>query len=299
MPPTTHHFPLLAALSGIGIICFAGSYAIAFLLEVSRLVFRSGLRGAAMLGFAGAGLFAHTIYLYYRAMASHGLPLSSPREWFLVAAWLLAAMYLLLVYYHPRTPFGLVLLPLVLGLIATAAWAASPEPFERGPASRIWGMIHAGTILVATVAVLLAFSAGLAYLYQVRRLKRERAPVAGLQLPSLEWLERANSRSLVLALLLVLAGVVAGGILNAIREPGPPGRLTWHDPTVLTTLGMLVWLTVATALGAVYRPLRQGRKVVYLTLASFVFLVLALAAGLLIRTGHGSSWVDAPTHRRL
>ncbi len=43
-------------LSGISITCFAGSHAVVLLLELTRPPFRSGLRGAIMLGFACAGL---------------------------------------------------------------------------------------------------------------------------------------------------------------------------------------------------------------------------------------------------
>ena len=39
----------------------------------------------------GAGLLAHTLFLYYRGTHSGTSPLSSQRDWFLVAAWLLAA----------------------------------------------------------------------------------------------------------------------------------------------------------------------------------------------------------------
>ena len=45
----------MLSLSGVSTICFAGSYAVALLLELSRLVFRSGVRGALMIGFAAAG----------------------------------------------------------------------------------------------------------------------------------------------------------------------------------------------------------------------------------------------------
>ena len=40
---------------------------------------------------------------------------------------------------------------------------------------------------------------------------------------------------------------------------------------------MLAWLLAAAVFNAVYRPARRGRKVAYLTIASFVFLVIALA----------------------
>ena len=42
-----------------------------------------------MLAWAGAGLFAHTVFLYYRAAHTTGVPLSSWRDWYLLAAWTL------------------------------------------------------------------------------------------------------------------------------------------------------------------------------------------------------------------
>ena len=79
-------------LSHISITCFAASYLVAWLLELSRLFFRSGVRGAIMVGFAVAGFFAQTMYLGYRAMQSTTLPLSSSFDWYLLAAWMLAGL---------------------------------------------------------------------------------------------------------------------------------------------------------------------------------------------------------------
>ena len=107
-------------LSGVSTICFAASYAVALALEISRLLFRSGVRGAVMLGFAAAGLVAQTAFLYYRAINEAGAPLSSERDWYLVAAWVLVVVYLHLAILHPKVPFGLFLLPLALGLIGAA-----------------------------------------------------------------------------------------------------------------------------------------------------------------------------------
>ena len=61
-------------LSGVSTICFAASYAVALALEISRLLFRSGVRRVVMLGFAGAGLVAHTAFLYYRAVDASTKP---------------------------------------------------------------------------------------------------------------------------------------------------------------------------------------------------------------------------------
>jgi len=273
-------------LSGVGVICFAASYAVALVLEISRLLFRSGMRGAVMLGFAAAGLVAHTAYLYYQAVKTPGAPLGSEQDWYMVAAWVLVVVYLYLLFYHPRTSFGLFLLPLVLVLIGVGKFFAKEE-YTRGPASKAWGIIHGASIMLAAVAVLVGFVAGLMYLSQSRRLKHKLPPPRRLRLPSLEWLQRANSRAVVIAVLMLTMGVAAGSILNLMRADSTTGRLPWHDPVVLSTTIMLAWLLFALAAGALYKPARTGRKVAYFTIVSFVVLVIALGVMQFLNTQHG------------
>jgi ABC-type uncharacterized transport system permease subunit len=273
-------------LSGIGIVCFAGSYAIALLLELTRLLFRSAIRGALMLGWAGAGLFAHTVYLYYQATSGRGLPLSSERDWYLLAAWALVAVYLYLTYFHPQTTFGPFLLPLVLALVGIAAFFADPQPCAREPASHVWGAIHGISILLAVVAILVGFAAGLMYLHQAYRLKHKMVPRRGLRLPSLEWLHRANSRAMVIAAIMLGIGLASGSILILVRAAPPAERLPWSDPLILSTLLTFLWLVVSLCFTAFYKPLRQGPKVVYLTVVSLALLVVALSVGLSLRTAH-------------
>jgi ABC-type uncharacterized transport system permease subunit len=276
-------------LSGVSIVCFAVSYTVALGLEVSRLLFRSGIRGAAMLAFAGAGLLAHSAFLYHRVVNSDASPLSSQQDWFLVAAWMLVVVYLYLVYYHPKNAFGLFILPLVLGLIAAAALFADPQPYAREPASKIWGMIHGISILTGAVAMLIGFATGLMYLSQARRLKHKRPPTRGFTLPSLEWLQKANGRAIVVSVLMLGVGVLSGMILNRINGDPLAKPLPWTDPVVMTTTLMFAWLLVASGITLIYRPARAGHKVAYLTLASFVFLVIALGVGLLSETQHGNT----------
>jgi len=287
---------MLSMLSGVSVICFAASYSVAFALEVTRLLFRSGIRGALMMGFAGAGLVAHSAFLYYRAVSTAGSPLSSERDWYLMAAWGLAAFYLYLAYYRPKIPFGLFLLPLVLGLIAVAVFLAQPEPYAREPASRAWGLIHGVSILLATISVLVGFVSGVMYFEQARRLKRKPPSTYRLRLPSLEWLQRANGRAIVASLLLLGAGVLSGAILNRINQAA---RVPASDPVVLSTVVMFVWLLLASGIAFLYKPAEAGRKVACLTVLSFVFLVAALAVGLFLDTQHGGKMTSKPQTTRV
>jgi hypothetical protein len=49
---------------------------------------------------------------------------------------------------------------------------------------------------------------------------------------------------------------------------------------------MLGWLMIASVFSVAYRPARQGQKVAYLTLVSFVFLVFVLSMLLLGKSDH-------------
>ena len=80
-------------LDSIKISCFALAYLITFCLEGSRLFFRVPVRMALILGMGWAGFITHTLYLAHRGatVAEGNLPLSSWYDWFLVAAWIIAA----------------------------------------------------------------------------------------------------------------------------------------------------------------------------------------------------------------
>jgi ABC-type uncharacterized transport system permease subunit len=283
----------------VQIFCFLASYTIALLLEATRLWFRSGVRGVVMLGFVVAGWTAHTLYLYNAAVGTAGSPLSSNQDWLLVAAWIMVMVYFYLACYHPATHFGIFLLPLTLGLIGAARFA-DPNPVLREPASRIWSIIHVTSILLATVTVLVGFAAGLMYLEQADRLKRRRQPFLKLKLPSLEWLQIVNGRTVMASMLLVGVAVVSGIVLNRLSGNTVP----WSNPVTLGTVAMFAWLLLHVIIGAFYRPIRRGRKVAYLTMVSFIFLIALVVLVVFVNTKHGGAtagnagaWGRLPTYR--
>lgn len=272
-------------LTRISIVCFTASYAVALVLEVASLARRFGWHRAVMLGFLFAGVFAHGAYLAIRA-GGEAIPLSSPAEWCLLSALALASVCLFAAFAAPRTATGLFLLPLVLALVGASA-LASDEPIAPRSASVFWSRTHALLLVVATVTVVVGFLAGVMYLIQSWRLKHKLPPSSALRLPSLEQLERVNARALGLSALFVAGGFVSGLVLASLRSAGD-GRSIWLDPLVISLTVMLAWLIAAEAFRLVYPAARRGRKVAYLTVASFVFLVITLASMTLGGGAHGA-----------
>jgi hypothetical protein len=266
-------------LSGISIVCFAASYVVVLALEVSRLLFRLPVRLVVMVGLMAAGLFAHTAYLWMRASDATrgGSPLSSWYDWYLVAAWILAAAYLGLFASRPKSNVGLFLLPIVLALIGVGYAFRDAAPFPRDRALMAWGVAHGLMLLFGTVTVSLGFVAGIMYLVQSWRLKQRISLQTGLKLPSLEWLQAVNKQSLVFSSFFIALGLVAGIVLNTVKHRGNGPAVPWTDSVVLSSAVLLVWLLAATLFEWLYKPAQQGRKVAYLTVASFLFLALVVA----------------------
>jgi ABC-type uncharacterized transport system permease subunit len=274
-------------LSGVSILCFAACYAIALLVEIAGLKLQFPWRRAAVLVAMIAGLAAHTLYIARLTADATVLPVSTV-EWLLLAAWVLAIIYLAALFYLPRTPTGLVLLPIVLGLIVSSIWA-SPTPLGAERSFHVWSIFHGVALLLGTVAVCVGFVAGLMYLLQSYALKHVHSPINRLRFPSLEWLERVNSRSLGLSAVFIALGFASGLMMTFVIHRHERGYTWWFDPVVLSLATMLFWLIAAEGFRLVYPSARRGRKVAYLTLASFVFLVIVLASLTLLDNVHGNS----------
>jgi len=273
--------------SGITITCFAASYAVSLIGEISRLFFRAPVRMFVIVGFTAAGLFAHTIYLAAQARAESLaeqpiVPLSSWHDWCLLAAWILAAFYLGATLRRMENALGVFILPLVLALIGLAVLNRNSPPFPHADALAYWRGVHGVALLLGTVVVTLGLVAGVMYLVQSYRLKHKLPPRRGFRLPSLETLQKSNRRALLISTALLSVGLLSGIVLNLEAR-----RVPWTNPVVVSSTVLLGWLVAVTGFESFYKPARQGRKVAYLTLASFIFLAMAL--GLVLYSQHASA----------
>jgi ABC-type uncharacterized transport system permease subunit len=277
-------------LSTALIIAFAACYAIALALEAITLRRRPAWFPTPLIIATSIALILHAIYLLRNAIGANSLPISTA-DWLLWAGWLLGVVYLAALFYLPRSPTGLVLLPLTLVLVLSAQFA-NTQPLAAERSYYLLGMLHGILLLAGTVAVCIGFLAGLMYLVQSYSLKHSRSIVNRLRLPSLEWLERVNGRTLGVSAVLIALGFASGYVMTLAIHRGDSTYHPWTDPVVLSLAAMLVWLVAAEGFRLVYPAARRGRKVAYLTLASFVFLVIALASFTLLDNVHAPKRTD-------
>ncbi|NLF72740.1 MAG: cytochrome c biogenesis protein CcsA [Candidatus Anammoximicrobium sp.] len=285
------------SLTQVHLSCFVASYAVALLLELSRLLLRTSGRIVGTSGFTAAGILAQTIYIVLRSTPDprQAPPLSSWFDWLLMAAWGVAVAYLILSLRRPQAAAGVFMLPLVLGLIAVATLFRHAEPFPRSQALYVWGVVHGMALLLGSAVAMLGFITGVMYLAQSARLKKKLPPPRGLKLPSLEWLQRATQQALVFSSWILAAGLLSGVVLYLVSDWN---RMPWNDPVLWISAVLLLWLAVVFVFQARYKPARQGRKVAYLTLSTFVVLALVLAMVLLVPSRHASSLSEASSSTR-
>lgn len=259
-------------LSGITLLIFAASYLITLGLEIARIFVQARWRAFLSLGFAVVGLVTHTLYLVgeQRGLIDSG-PISSWHQWCLMAAWVLVSLYLIAAFAQPGTSLGLFLLPLVLLLVGVAYLMDQVAPFSASTSAETWGVIHGTALLAGTVVVMLGFVTGVMFQIQSYRLKHKMLSSEGFRLPSLEWLEITNRRSLIVSTCLLAGGLFAGILLKLNHNSFP-----WNDPVIWSSAILFLWLVASMIFELVYRPARRGQKVAYLTMANFVFLALVL-----------------------
>ncbi len=275
------------------VLCFAGTYGLALVCELARLVVRSPFRWYLTFALTALGWLVQTLFLANLALKEEIiLPVTTAFESVMVLSWIVAFIGLYLMLHWPRqVAVGIFVLPLVVGLVVAAGWFAPRQSnwLEEGMIT-FWGTVHGVFLLGGAVCTCLAFAAGLMYLVQMRRLKSKRPARLGLTLPSLEQSERVNRGAITIAFPLLTFGLLIGLVLS-VQAPslasGTGVALRWTDPKVLSALGM--WLVFAVLLHARFRPALRGRSVVVLTIVAFAFLVFTWVGieALQLPTAHG------------
>jgi len=204
-------------------------------------------------------------------------------SWSLLAALVLAFVYIVLSIRRPTNAIGAFLLPLILAMILGAIAVRSGEPFDRSEVTgSLWRPVHGGALILGTVAVFLGFAAALMNLVQEYRLKTKRLMTKEWRLPSLEYLHAMGRNCLVLSTVAIAMGLVSGVVLNVQRN----GSVNWLESGIVFCAGLLVWLVLASVLE--WEAARRGTSwSAYLNIASFAIVLIALI--LVFSTPHGRS----------
>ncbi len=258
-------------------LCFGASYLVALGLEVMYYFRPRPIFRLVALGFGAAGLLAHTLYLLNTQML-----LASPSASAVVLGWILSIFYLTLTVRRSSVPWGLFVLPILIGLTTLSvvvsagpkekqrsllAWMQAPENLK------VWPRVHGMFLLGAAVGISVAFFASVMYLIQAARLKAKVPPQQGMKLLSLERLEMMNRRAITWSFPLLTLGLVVALWLAAQGYPGFVSLGNWK----LLTL-VVLWIVFAGLLYLLYMAHASGRSVALWTIVAFALMVLSLTS---------------------
>jgi ABC-type transport system involved in cytochrome c biogenesis permease subunit len=246
------------------VLCYAASLGgyIGFLASARRGV------GVAATVFLMGGIVLHYLALMERSRWSHTVPYDDLYGSLSLFAWLLAATYLGLEFYHRQRSVGAFVLPVVLAIFAVASTGTSTvakPPQAGGPLLAL----HITMNVLGYAAFALSFVLSLIYLIQNRLLRNRRPGNIIWRFPALEVLERMSRSSVVVGLVSLLVGITFGFLwMNRIW-----GHYWNGDPKEVITLVILaayagyLWLGRTTAW--------RGARASALCVFNFVFVLFS------------------------
>ncbi len=248
----------LVAYLVVAVAGFLGAERWPFWLGQVRL---PSLLGGAVLHLAGLGALM---------METGRLPVHTPGA-SLASLGLLVIGAHLLVRRAPRMEsLGGLFVPLAVVLLALSqVLPTDMRPSEVSTPGGFWFPIHASMTFLGLVGLTVSFGVSVYYLLVRSRLKSKR--LEGLErLPSLDALDRINTRAMLFGFSALALGIASGGIWGATRSSAALDATGW------VTIAVWLWYGVALQIRVVAGW--RGRLAALASVAGFAGLVLSMVA---------------------
>ena len=214
------------------------------------------------------GWLAQTALLVVQAQRADGFPWSTWAGSLNLFVWLVVGAYLIWGCSPRFRLLGLTVMPVAAALLAVSYAAGGTDSVDRTAWSDVLLVVHVAFVLAAFAGFTVAAALAALELWEERLLKRHRADVLKLRLPSLVALDR-----LTVATIAVSLGALTVGLLAVLV------RVPEHGIDQLIAATLVAWLFYACIL---LLRVRAGRRAVaaHMALAGFGS-VLVLQLGLL------------------
>ncbi len=236
---------------------------------------RTGTSGRAATVALGAGALVHTFIIGMQTMQVGHVPLVGTTGAISAFVWLLALAYLYTEMTTGERAMGIFIAPLIVALQLIPALGnsvtARPPVLESH-----WFETHVSSLLVAYAAFALACVISVTYLLLFKELKRKHLGVFYARLPSLQILDRMNSRAVAIGWIFLTVGLAVGGVW--LVQVGPAAAdprvqaMSLFDPKIFIVL--LCWGGYTFELYARRAIGWGGRRSAWLSAIGFAILML-------------------------
>lgn len=229
------------------------------------------IRKDRLLGIAQAVIIAgfafHTATIALRWIAAGRTPATSFHESLTLFAWIIVALFLMLVVKYKQRVLGAFVAPFALLLIITA----SLLPSQIVPLSPVlesyWLPVHVMLAFLGNAFFALAFFLGIMYVIQDKYLKSRKLKGLYFVLPSLETLDELNYKCLQYGFPLLTAAIITGAIWS---EYAIGSYWEWKHRQVWS---LITWFLYAALLHGRLTAGWRGRKAAILSGVAFITLI--------------------------
>ncbi len=254
------------------------AYLMAAMVGIVQLSATRRAWSRALVPLVCVGVCLEMVVLVFRAVAIKAVPLTGLFESMMLLTMVLALIYVVLSVPIQQIWFGSVMAWLLAVLSVLSATVAQPATTAVKAASTPWAIFHASAMVLS--GALIMFSTGIAalYLFSQRQLKHKKVLTVLGRVPNLQWLAKANARSLKLCFISQTIGLFCGiGLVILQAVPQNSSLSDWMvDPKILLIAVAWVLLLVVMVGRGVHWLSDKGMA--YATLAVF-FLVLFASVG--------------------
>src|SRR5687767_12417725 len=223
-----------------------------------------------------AGALVHTFVIGMQTMEVRHVPFANPSRAISTSVWLLSLSYLYLELTTDERAMGVFILPIIVALQVIPV--LSPGVENRDPVlDSPWFWVHVSSLLFAYASFGLAGVLGLTYMLQFKEIKKKHLGYFYTRLPSLQILDRMNSRATVTGWLFLTLGVVVGVIWTLQARSLAPNNsnlqaMSLDDPKIL--FAVLTWAVYSFAVFARRTMGWTGRRGALLSAIGFIIVLL-------------------------
>ncbi|HET9195723.1 MAG TPA: cytochrome c biogenesis protein CcsA [Vicinamibacterales bacterium] len=224
------------------------------------------------------GVLSHTFVIGMQTMEVRHVPFANPSRAVSTFVWLLTLSYLYLELTTDERAMGVFILPIIVGLQVIPV--LSPGIENRDPVlDSPWFWVHVSSLLFAYASFGLAGVLGLTYVLQFKEIKKKHLGYFYTRLPSLQILDRMNSRATVTGWAFLTLGLIVGVVWTVEAKKLAPANsnlqdIGLYDPKVLFAL--LAWALYSFAVLARGAMGWTGRRAAWLSAVGFVVVQLNL-----------------------
>ncbi|MGH9237161.1 MAG: cytochrome C assembly family protein [Vicinamibacterales bacterium] len=224
------------------------------------------------------GVLSHTFVIGMQTMEVRHVPFANPSRAVSTFVWLLTLSYLYLELTTDERAMGVFILPIIVGLQVIPV--LSPGIENRDPVlDSPWFWVHVSSLLFAYASFGLAGVLGLTYMLQFKEIKKKHLGYFYTRLPSLQILDRMNSRATVTGWAFLTLGLIVGVVWTFEAKKLAPANsnlqdIGLYDPKVL--FAVLAWALYSFAVLARSAMGWTGRRAAWLSAVGFVVVQLNL-----------------------